>query len=67
MVKTLYASPEPKDQSPWDLVRNIGDLGTTKFVQMMTLGWPWISFYGKVKFVSLYFDRGKYTFLQENF
>ena len=26
---------------PWDLVCSIGDVGPTKFVQMMILGWPW--------------------------
>ena len=26
---------------PWDLVCSIGCWSTTKFIQMMTLGWPW--------------------------
>ena len=43
------------------LVCRIGDLGPTKFVQMMTLTF----FYGKVKFASLCFYMGKYRFLQE--
>ena len=25
----------------WDLVCSIGDVGSTKFVQMMILSWPW--------------------------
>ena len=35
------SSPEPKGQWPWNLVCSIGCSTTTKFVQMMTLGWPW--------------------------
>ena len=35
------SSPEPKSRWPWKLVCNIGYSSTTKFVQMMTLGWPW--------------------------
>ena len=35
------SSPEPKGQWPWDLVCLNGDVGPTKFVQMMILGWPW--------------------------
>ena len=35
------SSPEPKGQWPWILVCTIGCLSTTKFAQMMTLGWPW--------------------------
>ena len=43
MVKTLQksSSPEPKGQWPWALICSIGALGPSKFVQMMTLGWPW--------------------------
>ena len=41
MVKTLKKStPEPEGQWPWDLVCSIGVVGSTKFVQMMILGWP---------------------------
>ena len=29
---------EPKGQWPWDLVYSIGDLGPTRFAQMMNLG-----------------------------
>ena len=35
------SSSEPKGRWPWNLVCNIGSSSTTKFVQMMTLGWPW--------------------------
>ena len=53
MVKTLKKSSlEPKDQWPWNLIRSIKYWSTTKYVQMMTLGWPW-SFYGKVRFAPL--------------
>ena len=41
--KTLKKSSslEPNSQWPRKLVCNIGYSSTTKFVQMMTLGWPW--------------------------
>ena len=35
------SSPEQKSRWPWNLVCSIGCSSTTKFVQMMTLGWPW--------------------------
>ena len=35
------SSPEPKGRWPWKLVCSIGCSSTTKFVQMMTLSWPW--------------------------
>ena len=43
MVKTLQKSSslEPKGQWPWALVCIIRALGPSKFVQMMTLVWPW--------------------------
>ena len=31
----------PKGRWPWKLVCSIGCSNTTKFVQIMTLGWPW--------------------------
>ena len=37
----LKSSPEPEGRLPQDLVCSIGDVGPTKFVQMMILGWPW--------------------------
>ena len=43
MVKTLKksSSPEPLDRWPWNLICSIVYGSTTKFVQIMTLGWPW--------------------------
>ena len=35
------SSLEPKGRWPWKLVCSIGYSSTTKFVQMMPLGWPW--------------------------
>ena len=35
------SSLEPNGQWPWKLVCSIGYSSTTKFIQMMTLGWPW--------------------------
>ena len=35
------SSLEPNGWWPWKLVCSIWLLSTTKFVQMMTLGWPW--------------------------
>ena len=35
------SSPEPLDRCPWNLVCSIVYGSTTKFVQIMTLGWPW--------------------------
>ena len=32
---------KPEGRWPWDLVCSIGDMGPTKFVQMMILSWPW--------------------------
>ena len=34
----IYSSLEPKGQWPWDLVCSIGDVGLTRFAQMMNLG-----------------------------
>ena len=39
LKKSSY--PEPIDQWPWNLVCNIVYGSTTKFIQIMTLGWPW--------------------------
>ena len=43
MIKTFKKSSslEPNSRWPWKLVCSIGYSSTTKFVQMMTLGWPW--------------------------
>ena len=41
-VKNLKKSSlEPKGWWPWNLVCIIGCSSTTKFAQMVTLGWPW--------------------------
>ena len=37
----ISSSPEPKSKWPWLLVCMRRCLSTTKFAQMMTLGWPW--------------------------
>ena len=34
----ISSSLEPKDQWPWDLACSIGDVGPTKFAQMMNIG-----------------------------
>ena len=34
-------SLEPRGWWPWNMVYSIGYSSTTKYVQMMTLGWPW--------------------------
>ena len=35
------SSPESKGRWPWNSVCSIGFPSTSKFVQMMSLGWPW--------------------------
>ena len=35
------SSPEPIDRWPWNFVCSIVFASTTKFVQIITLGWPW--------------------------
>ena len=42
--KNLKKSPtsEPIDQWPWNLVCTIVYGSSTKVVQIMTLGWPWL-------------------------
>ena len=37
----LKSSPETEGLWYWDLVCSIGDVGPTKFVQMIILSWPW--------------------------
>ena len=37
----LKSSPEAGRWWPWELVCSVGDVGPSKFVQMMILGWPW--------------------------
>ena len=55
------SSQEPKVRWPWNLVCIIGCSSTTKFVQMMTLGWPWpILRQGQIwSFMCLYGKKGK--------
>ena len=36
-----FSSLEPKGRWPWKSVCSIGYSSTAKFIQMMTLGWPW--------------------------
>ena len=62
LVKTKKkSSSEPKGQWPWILVCIIGCLSTTKFAQMMTLGWPWhILWQGQIwSLMLLYGEKGK--------
>ena len=69
MVKPIYgkdlkkSSLEPKGWWPWVLVHVciIGCLSTTKFAQMMTLGWPWpILWQGQIwSLMLLYGEKGK--------
>ena len=63
MVKTLKKSSslEPKGQWPSKLVCSIGYSSTTKFVQMMTLVWPWpILWQGQIwTLMLLYGEKGK--------
>ena len=52
------SSPEPRGQWPWILVCLIGCLSTTKFAQMMTLGWPWpILRQGQIWFLMLLYGK----------
>ena len=62
------SSPEPKGRWPWNLVCIIGCSSTTKFAQMMTLGWPWpILRQGQIWSVMLlYGKKGKTMNFSEN-
>ena len=63
-------------QSKRNFMCSLSGMGESKFVQVIQVTWPslfswwpWVNldhFYGKVKFASLCFYIGKYTFLQEN-
>ena len=55
------SSLEPKDWWPWNLVCIIRCSSTTKFAQMMTLGWPWpILQQGQIwSLMLLYGEKGK--------
>ena len=37
----ISSPPEPQGQLPWNLECSIKWLSATKFVQILTLGWPW--------------------------
>ena len=51
-------SPKPEGWWPWNLVCSIGCSSTTKFVQMMTLGWPWpILWQGQIWSVMLLYGK----------
>ena len=50
------SSPEPINRWPWNLVCSIVYASTTKIIQIMNLGWPWLIFrrgqiLGKVKII----------------
>ena len=60
MVKTLKKSSSPESKAWWpgNLVCSIGFSSTTKFVQMMTLGWPWpILRQGQIWFLMLLYGK----------
>ena len=69
MIKTLniFFSPEPKGLWPWNLVCGIELSSTIKFVQMMTLGWPWhILLQGQIwSLMHLYGKKGKQWIVQK--
>ena len=60
MVKTFIkkSSSEPNGQYHWNLVYSIEHLSTTKFVQMMTPGWP-LTFLckGQICFLKLLYGK----------
>ena len=47
-----------KSQWPWDLVCSIGDVGPTRFAQMINLGWPWHTLWqGQIWFLMHLFGK----------
>ena len=56
-----FSSLEPKGQWPWKLVCSIRYSSTSKFIQMMTLSWPWpILWQGQIwSLMLLYGEKGK--------
>ena len=51
-------SLESKDRWTWKLVCSIGYLSSTKFVKMMTLGWPWpILWQGQIWYLILLYGK----------
>ena len=63
------SSPEPKGRWPWNLVCSIRCSSTTKFFQIMTLGWPWPIFrQGQIwSLMLLYGKKGKPMDFSETF
>ena len=54
----MSSSLEPKGQWPWDLVYSIGDVGLTRFAQMIYLGWPWPTLWqGQIWFLMHLFGK----------
>ena len=54
----MFSSLEAEGQWPWDLVCSIGDVGPTRFAQMMNLGWPWPSLWqGQIWFLMHLFGK----------
>ena len=54
----MSSSLEPKGQWPWDLVCSIGDVGPTRFAQMINLGWPWSTLWqGQIWFLMHLFGK----------
>ena len=52
---TKFFSMRPVEWFRWKLVYSNRDSSPSYFVQIMTLGWPWPFFFGKVKFCNLGF------------
>ena len=69
MLKTVKksSSSESKGRWPWNLVCSIGCSSSTKFVQMMTLGWAWpILRQGQIwSLVLLYWKKVKQSIFQK--
>ena len=63
------SSLEPKGRWPWKLVCSFGYSSNTKFVQMMTLGWPWpILWHGQIwSLMLLYGKRVKQWIFLRNY
>ena len=54
LQKSPYSEPRIWGQWPWNLVYSIGYSSTAKFVQLMTMAWPWpFLWHGQICFVML--------------
>ena len=54
----MFSSLEAEGQWPWDLVCSIGDVGPTRFAQVINLGWPWPSLWqGQIWFLMHLFGK----------